>query len=100
LPVDYNDGRPVEESKFVSLIDELVDKFAGVTSTQRQFPLKGIWRTGGQVYQDQVVVFTSLDFQSKTDFELIRYLERLKARLKRKFEQLDVLITVQEMMAV
>jgi hypothetical protein len=39
LPLDYNDGRPVEESKFLALQRELLQRFGGVTCTQRQFPL-------------------------------------------------------------
>jgi len=31
---------------------------------------------------------------------VIRYLERLKLRLKRQFVQLDILITVQELVAI
>jgi hypothetical protein len=100
LPLDYNTGVPIEESKFVGVQRELLRRFGGVTSIQRQFPLQGLWQTGSQVYQDSIIVFASLDFRSETDFEFFRYLERLKARLKRKFEQLQVLITVQEMMAV
>ncbi len=100
LPLDYNDGRPIEEIKFSSLEDELLDRFGGVTSIQKDFPLRGLWRSEVTTFQDRVVIFTVIDFQTKTDFEAIRYLERLKTRLKRKFEQLDVLITIQSLMAV
>jgi hypothetical protein len=100
LPVEYNDGRPIEVAKFVTIEDELLDRFGGVTSIQRHFPLRGLWQAGAQVYQDRVVVFTVLDFSLQTEFERIRYLERLKARLKKKFDQLEVLITVEELLAI
>ena len=100
LPLDYNDGRPSEVGKFVSLQHELLNRFDGVTSTQRQFPLQGLWKCGAQVYQDRVVVFAVMDFRAKTTFESIRYLERLQTRLKRKFDQLEVLITVQEVLSI
>jgi hypothetical protein len=41
-----------------------------------------------------------MDFRSENQFQSIRYLERLKARLKRKFEQLEILVTVQELLAI
>ena len=41
LPLDYNDGRPIAESEFVALQDELLTRFGGATSTQRQVPLQG-----------------------------------------------------------
>jgi hypothetical protein len=100
LPLDYNDGRPIEESKFVALQNALLVRFGGVTSTQRQFPLQGLWRSQERVFEDRVIVFTVMDFRSETELEVIRYLQRLKTRLLRKFAQLEILITVQQLMAI
>jgi hypothetical protein len=100
LPLDYNDGLPIAAAKYIPLEDDLLERFGGVTSTQRLFSLRGLWQSGTQVFQDRVVVFSAMDFGAQTEFEGLRYLERLKARLKRKFEQLDILITVQELVAI
>lgn len=100
LPLDYNDGRPIAEAKFVGLQRELLERFGGVTSTQRQFPLQGVWQTRSRVFQDRVVVFTVMDFRNETQLEILRYLERLKGKLLRRFNQLEILITVQELLAV
>lgn len=100
LPLDYNDGRPIPESKFLSLQEELLERFGGVTSTQRQFPLQGLWQSGVEVYQDRVVVFTVMDFAQQSQLQTLRYLELLKGRLKKKFDQLEILITVQELLAI
>jgi hypothetical protein len=100
LPLDYNDGRPIEQSKFIVLQLQLLRRFGGVTSTQRAFPLQGLWKSEGQVFQDRVVVFSVMDFQTETDFQILRYLGGLKARLKSKFDQLEVLITVQDLLAI
>jgi hypothetical protein len=100
LPLDYNDGRPIPESKYVSLQQELLNRFGGVTSVQRQFPLQGVWQSGTDIYHDRVVVFSVMDFRNGTQFECLRYLEKLKGRLKKKFDQLEVLITVAELLAV
>jgi hypothetical protein len=100
LPLDDNDGQPIPESKYLSLQRELLGRFGGVTSVQRQFPLQGIWQSGTDVYQDRVVVFSVMDFREGTQLECLRYLERLKSRLKKKFDQLEVLITVAELLAI
>lgn len=100
LPLDYNDGRPIPEARYVSLQRELLERFGGVTSTQRQFPLRGVWQSGAEVYQDRVVVFGVMNFRDETQLESLRFLERLKARLKKKFDQLEILITVTESLAV
>jgi hypothetical protein len=100
LPLDFNDSRPIPESKYVSLQQELLSRFGGVTSVQRQFPLQGIWQSGAEVYQDRVVVFSVMDYREETQLECLRYLERLKSRLKKKFDQLEILITVAELLAI
>ena len=96
LPLDYNDGRPIAEAKYLTLQQELLSRFGGVTSVQRQFPLQGIWQSGANVYYDRVVVFSVMDFRGGTQIECLRYLARLKARLKKKLDQLEILITVTE----
>jgi hypothetical protein len=100
LPLEYNHGRPIEAAKFIPLEFELLARFGGITSTHRRFPLRGLWQSETQLMQDQVVIFSILDFGTQTEFERIRYLERLKARLMKKFDQLAILITVQELLAI
>jgi hypothetical protein len=100
LPLDYNNGRPIPESKYISLQQELLNRFGGVTSVQRQFPLHGVWQSGTEIYHDRVVVFGVMDFRTETQLECLRYLERPKGRLQKKFDQLDMLITVAELLAI
>jgi hypothetical protein len=100
LPLDYNNGRPIPESKYLSLQEELLNRFGGVTSVQRQFPLQGAWKSGTEIYHDRVVVFSVMDFRDQSQLECLRYLERLKSRLKKKFDQLEILITVAELLAI
>jgi len=100
LPLEYNDGRPIEEAKYLRLHAELRARFGGVTSTQREFPLKGAWKSGTALYEERVVVFTMMDFRDQTETRLARYLQRLKARLKKRFDQEEILITVQELTAI
>jgi hypothetical protein len=100
LPLEYNDGRPVPESKYISIQQELLNRFGGVTSVQRQFPLQGVWRSGTAIYHDRVVVFSVMDFREETQLQCLHYVERLKGRLKKKMDQLEILITVAELLAI
>jgi hypothetical protein len=100
LPLDYNDGRPIPESRYIALQQELLNRFGGVTSVERQFPLQGVWQSGADVYHDRVVVFTVMDFRTEKQFQCPRYLERLKTRLKKKLDQLEILITVVQLLAI
>jgi uncharacterized small protein (DUF1192 family) len=62
--------------------------------------LRGLWRSEDRVFQDRVVVFSVLDLEARIEPDVFRYLERLKTRLKKKFAQLEILITVQEAFAI
>jgi hypothetical protein len=41
-----------------------------------------------------------MDFRIDTQFQSLRCLGRLKTRLKRKFEQLEIRIILQELLAI
>lgn len=45
-------------------------------------------------------MFSVMDYREETQLECLRYLERLKVRLKKKFDQLEILITVTELLAI
>jgi hypothetical protein len=46
------------------------------------------------------MVFTVMDFRTDTQFLSLRHLERLKTLLRRKCEQLEILVIVQELLAI
>jgi hypothetical protein len=100
LPLDFNDGKPIPGSSYISIQQELLNRFGGVTSVQRHFPLQGVWQSGADIYHDRVVVFSVMDFRVETQLECLRYLERMKGRLKKKLDQLEILITVTESLAI
>src|SRR5215208_2813889 len=100
LPLEFNDGRAIPASYYVALQRELLKRFGGITSTQRQFPLKGVWRSGTEVFQDDVMIFSVMSFRDKSEALILSYLNGLKGRLKKKFEQLEILITVADMLAI
>ena len=45
-------------------------------------------------------MFSVIDNRVETKFETLLFLERLKERLKKKFDQLEILITVTELLAI
>lgn len=100
LPLEFNDHRPIPGNKYIVLQRELLKRYGGVTSTQRQFPLEGVWQSGNEVYLDRVIVFSVMDFRDDSQAECLRHLERLKERLKKSFDQLEILITVAEMLVI
>ena len=90
LPLTYNNGSPVPDEKFAVLERRLVERFGGLTSQERAFPLKGIWQAEAQLFLDQVIVMTVLDFRRRGS---TRFVGDLKRDLLDEFDQLEILIT-------
>lgn len=90
LPLQFNDGRPIPPDRFDSVERRLLGRFGGVTAQQRDFPLRGAWQHESELYLDQVIVMTVLDFQSRGSG---RFIAALKRDLLRDFAQLEILIT-------
>ena len=94
LPLTDNDGRAFPDSLFDAVERRLVSHFGGLTTQQREFPLRGIWQGESRLFLDQVIVMTVLDFRRQGS---TRFIGRLKRDLLQEFEQLEILITEQSL---
>ncbi len=65
----------------------LLERFEGLT----YFPQanQGFWKFGDVTYRDEIVIYRVISQDSAGSRE---YLGKLKERLRREFEQLDILI--------
>jgi hypothetical protein len=90
LPLTDNHGRPIADETFDAVERRLLARFGGLTSQQRDFPLRGIWQGETRLYLDQVIVMTVLDFRPRGS---ARFVAQLKTTLLREFDQLEILIT-------
>ena len=90
LPLYYNDGRPIEQGKFLETNQELVAQF-GATSTDTVI-VSGRWMYQGTIYDDRLIRIhiDTDDSQANRDF-----FRRYKEKLKANFQQEDIWITVQ-----
>ncbi|HEV3262460.1 MAG TPA: hypothetical protein VG013_36750 [Gemmataceae bacterium] len=92
LPLTDNTGRPLADEVFDAVERRLLARFGGLTSQQRDFPLRGIWQGAARLYLDQVIVMTVLDFRRQGS---PRFVAQLKRDLLRELDQLEILITEQ-----
>ena len=88
LPLRYNDGREIDTEKFLEVRTELLERFRGITLLQETNPLQGLWEHQGQRYSDEIITVTILDFARESPEFFTDY----KEILKRRFEQIDILI--------
>jgi hypothetical protein len=56
LPLYDNEGEAFEQKVYDRVREELMKKFGGVTAFQSS-PAEGIWKEGGQVSRDAIIVF-------------------------------------------
>jgi hypothetical protein len=94
LPLTNNEGQSFADRVFDAVERRLLEHFGGLTSQQREFPLRGIWQGGARLYLDQVIIMTVLDFRRKGS---ARFIAQLKQALLREFDQLEILITEQSL---
>src|SRR5438132_12681840 len=94
LPLTDNSDRPISDATFDAVERRLVARFGGLTSHQRDFPLRGIWQGEARLYLDQVIIMTVLDFRRQGS---ARFLAELKQALFRDFDQLEILLTEQSL---
>ena len=94
LPLTDNSGQPIVDRMFDAVERRLVTRFGGLTTQQREFPLRGIWQGGTRLYLDQVIVMTVLDFRQQGSG---RFIATLKRDLLQDFDQLEILITEQSL---
>ena len=91
IPLYYNDGTPIESAKFQEVQSRLLERFEGLTYFPQ--PNQGFWKFGNVTYRDEIVIYRviSQDPVISRDF-----LANLKERLKREFQQHEILIIERE----
>jgi len=91
VPLFYNNGTPIELTKFQALQGWLLERFDGLT----YFPQanQGFWKFGNITYRDEIVIYRVISQDSAASRE---YLTKLKENLKQEFQQLDILIIERE----
>jgi hypothetical protein len=87
IPLYYNDGAPIEPSKFRNLQRALLEQFDGLTFFPQ--PNEGYWKLENVVYRDEIVIYRVLTSKPR---RARRFLSQLKADLKRVFRQEEILI--------
>jgi hypothetical protein len=95
LPLQYNDGKPVEAFKFLAVQSQLLNHFQGVTYFPQ--PHQGVWKFGKVVYRDEIVIFRVLASDTRRSRCFLR---NLKEQLKADFVQEEILIVERDVDAL
>ena len=56
LPLYTNEGAAFEQEAYDRVRDELAKKFGGVTAF-RSSPAEGVWKEGGRISRDAIIIF-------------------------------------------
>lgn len=87
IPLNYNDGTPVEGEKLQRLQRRLLDQFAGLTFFPQ--PNEGYWKLGGLTYRDEIVIYRVLASDAT---EARAFFRALKSEIKTDLRQEEILI--------
>ena len=93
LPLKYNDGREIEAEKIKQIREELIAVFGALTVSSQSAPYQGTWKYGGVDFIDDIV---KIEIIAGNDRKTQRFFKPFKERLKRLLQQIDILITVQD----
>ena len=85
LPVRFNDGRDVPEEWIGDALEEIIERFGAVSFERRT--IEGRWRYEGILYHDDLSRLI-VDVPDKPQHR--KWMRAFKARLKVKFEQLEL----------
>ena len=91
IPLYYNDGTPIESTKFQHLQARLLERFEGLTYFPQ--PNQGFWKFGNMTYRDEIVIYRVISQNPATSRA---FLATLKERLKIQFQQDELLIIERE----
>jgi hypothetical protein len=89
LPLAFNDGRPVPQEFLAEAAAEIQRRF-GAVSWESQ-AIEGMWRAGGVGYHDRL---NRIYVDAEDTSENRQFFIKLKHRLKTRFQQLDLWLTV------
>ena len=95
LPLNYNDGRPIDPKKLKTLKRRLVDEFGGLTHLRQE--QEGLWKIGDHTFRDPIEIVRVL---ANDDKRAQKYFTELKRDLTRDWNQQDFLIVSREVTAV
>lgn len=87
IPLNYNDGTPIEAEAIQSIGRRLLEEFGGVTFFSQ--PNQGFWRMGGVTYRDEIVIFRVLAPRRR---QARRFLSQFKRELRERLQQEEILI--------
>jgi hypothetical protein len=91
LPINYNNGQPVEAEKFKITKDELISKFDGLSSIPGEGAyIEGWWKSGNVIMKDRIVIYR-VQVEGEHDDSFWR---TYKETLKQRFNQLEILIQI------
>lgn len=88
IPLEYNDKREIEHTKFFETKQELLNHFGGFSYLTGSF---GSWRSpDGMVYSDRSTLFVVAASDSQNTLEFVR---QYKKKLERRFQQQAIMFT-------
>ncbi|HEY9402046.1 MAG TPA: hypothetical protein VIQ24_05095 [Pyrinomonadaceae bacterium] len=82
LPLYDNEGEAFAQESYDRVRDELIKKFGGVTAF-RSSPAEGIWKEGGRISRDAIIIFEIMAEELEREW-WTTYRAELEARFRQE----------------
>jgi hypothetical protein len=93
VPLADNRGKPFRPAKIDKVRDQLVEAFGGCQALP--LPYTGTWRHEGLLYHEELMLFV---VDTPRSDESLDWFLTYKRRLKRQFKQVEIYLTVSEVL--
>ncbi|MBI3193400.1 MAG: hypothetical protein HYZ34_02910 [Ignavibacteriae bacterium] len=97
LPLKYNNGKEIEFEKLKRIREDLIAMFGALTVSPLNAPYQGRWKYGGVEFVDDII---KLEVITESDEKTEKFYKDYKEHLKEFLEQIDILITAQEIRTI
>ena len=93
----YNNGNEVEAEKLKQVREKLIAMFGAITVSSLSAPYQGTWKYGGVQFIDDII---KIEIITGDDRKAEAFLKQFKEHLKELLQQIDILITSQDIRTI
>jgi hypothetical protein len=95
VPLNYNDGSPIETKKIRHIQQILLERFKGLTDLSE--PSEGYWKMADVTHKDEIVIYRVLAAKTAA---ARKFLKSFKEQLKKDLKQEEILIIERDVRAL
>jgi hypothetical protein len=94
LPLYGNSGVPFEQTLFIEVRNELVDRFGGITAYTRA-PVNGLWQESERIVRDDLIIYEIMVETLEED-----WWRQYRVLLENRFQQESLVVRTHQILVL